>query len=111
MWVDASMDGGAPQFDEDAPGFDAPYDGEVPSELDVDPDFDGGPFFDAGPRPDGSAMDSGFDGDADDHLIATGGGCICRAGAGPRSAGLSGSAGPAVMLGLGLLVTLARRRR
>lgn len=108
VWTDGGrvMDAGRPEFDEDAPGFDAPYDGPLPEEFDVDPDFDGGPFFDGGgPRRDGEVtMDTGFDGDADDHLVATGGGCICAVG--------SARSGTGPLIGLGLLaLVLASRRR
>lgn len=102
---DVPMDVGV-TFDEDAPGFDAPYDGPLPWEQDVDPDLDGGPDFDGGAAlRDGEVpMDASMTADVEDRAEVTGGGCMCRAGArGPRTI-----AGGMALWVLGLLI---RRRR
>lgn len=102
---DVPMDVGV-TFDEDAPGFDAPYDGPLPWDQDADPEFDGGPFFDAGGglRDGEVPMDGSMTADVEDRAEVTGGGCMCRAGAqGPGT-----MAGGASLLLLGLLI---RRRR
>jgi len=101
---DVPMDVGV-TFDEDAPGFDAPYDGEIPS-GDVDLNFDGGPFFDANrPLRDGEMpMDGSMTGDVEDRAEVTGGGCMCRSG------GRTGGGG-AIAIGMMVVAVIGRRRR
>jgi hypothetical protein len=104
-YPDVPMDVGPVVFDEDAPGFDAPYDGPLPFDPDVDPDFDGGPFFDAGGLRDGEVpMDGSMTADVEDRAEITGGGCMCRTGA--RSDG-----GAAIGLGMLVAAVIGRRRR